>query len=136
MLHPKNAKIALLSLLALLLVGGSAKAKMQGQPDQPQQPEAQAKAPAGDRDLDDEKLNLSADQKKQIQEIRENTKSQLQAVRNDSSLTPEQRHEKMRQIHGDANKQIDSVLTPEQRKIWHERRREHHKGRHGRRPQP
>ncbi len=128
MSHPKNAKIALLSLLAVLLVGGKTQAKTQGQSSQPQQEAPQADKPSGDRDLDDN-LSLSADQKKQITEIRDNAKSQVRTVRNNTSLTPEQRREKTRQIHRDANKQIDGVLTPEQRKIWHERRREHRRGR-------
>lgn len=133
MLHAKNVKIVLLCPLALVVLGASAQAKAQGQPGQPQQDEAQAGAPAGDRYLDDEKLNLSADQKKRINKIRDDAKSQAQAVRDDVSLTPEQKREKMRQIHRDANKQIDGALTPEQRKIWHERKRERHKHRRGRR---
>ncbi len=135
MSHPKNAKIALMSLLAVLLMGGKAQAKTQGQSSQPQQEAPRADKPSGERDLDDKNLSLSADQKKQIKEIRNDAKAQVQAVRDDTSLTPEQRREKTRQIHRDANKQIDGVLTPEQRKIWHERRREHRKERHRRRPQ-
>ncbi len=120
----KRASISVMSLLALLLLAGNAQARTQGQPDQPQQDEAQANTPPGNRDLDDEKLNLSAEQKNQIKKIRDDAKSQAQAVRDDTSLTPEQRREKMRQIHRDANKQIGGVLTPEQRKIWHDRGRE------------
>jgi Spy/CpxP family protein refolding chaperone len=105
------------------------------QKSQPQQEEPQANTPQGRRGLDDERLKLSADQKKQIQEIRENAKSQAQSVRNDTSLTPEQKREKIRQIHRDAGRQIDAVLTPEQRKIWHEERPEHRKARRARKPQ-
>jgi hypothetical protein len=115
-------------------VGGSAaKAIAQDPSSQPQQDEAQANTRPGDRDLDDEKLNLSADQKNQIKQIRAAAKSQAQAVRNDTSLTPEQRREKFRQIHRDANTKIHGVLTPEQRKIWHERKRDRYKHRRGRR---
>ena len=133
----RNFTIALFSLAALLALGGgsAAKARAQDPSSQPKQEEPKADRPASspDRDVDDEKLNLSSDQKNQIKQIRDNAKSQAQTVRNDASLTPEQRREKFREIHRDASAKIDGVLTPEQRKIWHERRRERHKHHRGRR---
>jgi Spy/CpxP family protein refolding chaperone len=89
-------------------------------------------AAPGPKDLDDEKLNLSQDQKNQIKQFRKDEKSQIDAVRNDSSLTPEQKEKKIRQIRRDTHKQVLGVLTPEQRKIVKERQRETRAARRGR----
>ena len=95
------------------------------------QPQTEPAAP-GPKDFDDEKLNLSQDQKNQIKQFRENAKSQIEAVRNDSSLTPEQKEEKIRQIRRETHKQVLGVLTPEQRKIVKERQRERRAARRAR----
>ncbi len=89
-------------------------------------------AAPGPKDFDDEKLNLSQDQKNQIKQFRENEKSQIEAVRNDSSLTPEQKEKKIRQIRHATHKQVLGVLTPEQRKILKERQRERRAARRAR----
>lgn len=77
---------------------------------------------------DDEKLNLTQDQKNQIKTIRDNEKSQIDSVRHDSSLTPEQKQNKIRGIRQGTDKQINGVLTPHQREELRERRqaRRHH----------
>lgn len=95
------------------------------------QPQTEPAAP-GPKDFDDEKLNLSQDQKNQIKQFRENGKSQIEAVRNDSSLTPEQKEKKIRQIRRATHKQVLGVLTPEQRKIVKERQRERRAARRAR----
>ncbi|PWT81024.1 MAG: hypothetical protein C5B58_10450 [Acidobacteria bacterium] len=61
------------------------------------------------------KLNLSNDQKAQIKQIHESTKSQIVAVNKDTSLTADQKKTKIREIRQNARKQTDEVLTPEQR---------------------
>ncbi len=104
----------------------------QGSSSEPQQnpPEAGPQTP-GSQDLDDQKLNLSADQKNQIKQIHENAKSQVESIRNDSSLTPEQKEQKIKQIRQGTRKQTMGVLTPEQQKIWKAKHREH-RGEHRR----
>ncbi len=59
-------------------------------------------------------LNLTAEQKTQLQPIFQSTREQMQALRNDTSLTPEQKHEKMQQIRQNQMSQMKSILTPEQ----------------------
>lgn len=70
-------------------------------------------------------LSLSDDQKAQMKKIHEDAKSQVTAVNNDSSLSVDQKQAKIQQIHRDTHKQIEAMLTPEQRKTMREWRREH-----------
>jgi periplasmic protein CpxP/Spy len=73
-------------------------------------------------------LNLTDDQKAQMKKIREDAKTQIEAVNNDSSLNADQKQAKIKQIHRDSHKQVMAMLTPEQRKTMrqfrHERRAE------------
>jgi periplasmic protein CpxP/Spy len=120
---------ALLALLCLVS-GASAIARAQNPPPAPpgQEP-GQTQAGPGktwnrDADLNDPKLNLSDDQKTQIKKLRENQHAQLQALRNDSSLSEDQKREKFRQVRQDTTKQIEALLTPDQRKVWAEKQKE------------
>lgn len=63
-------------------------------------------------------LNLTPEQKSQIDPIRKSTHDQVMAVRNDSSLTPEQKQAKIRDIRQNGWSQINSILTPEQQQQW------------------
>ena len=71
-------------------------------------------------------LNLTDDQKAQIKQIREGARSQADAVKNDSSLSAEQKEAKLKSIHRDTHMQMKKVLTPEQMKQMHENMRERH----------
>ena len=121
---------------------GSAPTSSQSRPqNQPQtQAPPQEEGPGAEaEELDDQKLNLSPEQRKQLQQIRENGRAQVQAVRNDASLTPAQKRLKIRQIRRTMHRQVRSALRPEQRKIWRAKqreRREHrrHHRRHRRQP--
>jgi len=74
-------------------------------------------------------LNLSAEQKSQLQPIFQSSRQQMQALRADTSLTPEQRHEKMQQIRQNQMAQMKSILTPEQQQQLQQMRgRRMHKG--------
>ena len=72
------------------------------------------------------KLNLTDDQRAKIQPILKSSRQQAQAVRNDTTLTPEQKQAKMRDIHQGAMSQMNSLLTPEQQQQWQEMRQ--HRG--------
>jgi periplasmic protein CpxP/Spy len=63
-------------------------------------------------------LNLTDDQKEKIKPILQSEFSQLKAVRDDTSLSPEQKQSKAKDIHGSAKSQISSILTPEQQQKW------------------
>ena len=59
-------------------------------------------------------LNLTKDQKKQLKPILAGEFKQMRAVGEDSSLTQDQKREKMKQIHEAARPQVQAILTPEQ----------------------
>jgi Spy/CpxP family protein refolding chaperone len=71
-------------------------------------------------------LNLTDDQETQMKKIREDAKSQIDAVNSDASLNADQKQAKIKQIHRDSHKQVMAMLTPEQRKAmrqWHHEHR-------------
>ena len=66
----------------------------------------------------DKELKLTADQKTKLKTYFEGERKKMQALRDDTSLTREQRQEKMRASREDLNKEMKSVLTPEQFTTW------------------
>ena len=67
-------------------------------------------------------LNLTDDQKAQMKKIHQDAKAQIEAVNNDSSLSADQKQAKIRAIRRGSHKQVEAMLTPEQRKTmraWH-----------------
>lgn len=104
-------------------------------------PDSQSAAPqgghgAGGRGMDadtpenDPAMNLTDDQKAKITAIREDAKDQFKAVKKDTSLTDEQRQQKMKQIKMDTRKQVWAVMTPEQQKTWAQEQRERRQAKH------
>ena len=76
------------------------------------------------------KLGLSDEQKKQIHSIRRQAQDQVQAVKNDASLTSQQQTRQIRQIRRTEFQQMDAVLTPGQREqfeAWRKSRHQHHR---------
>lgn len=71
-----------------------------------------------------ETLNLTDEQKEKIRPILQSEADQLKAMRENTSLSREQRMEKRRQIEQGTRKQIREILTPEQRAKWREGREE------------
>lgn len=114
---------------------GGQQAPAQSPPSQPaagapaQQP-VQRPAAQGEEGAPLSKLGLSEDQKRQIHRIRKNSQQQVQAVKSDSSLTPEQQAQQTRQIRRKASQQVEGVLTPEQRAQYEAWRHEHQRRRH------
>ena len=70
-------------------------------------------------------LNLTDDQKTQIKQIHEGMRSKAEVVKNDSSLSADQKEAKIRDLRRDTHEQVKKVLTPEQRKQFEENMREH-----------
>jgi hypothetical protein len=62
------------------------------------------------------KLALSADQQKAVGAAIDSARSQSRALRNDTSLSWDDKREKMRQIAKSAHDQIRAALTPDQQK--------------------
>jgi protein CpxP len=61
------------------------------------------------------KLNLTDDQKAKVSKIHADMKSQMDAVKSDTTLTADQKQAKMKQIHKASHEQVLQVLTPDQR---------------------
>jgi len=70
--------------------------------------------PAKRLDWMSKKLNLTEDQKTKLQPIFNDEFQQMKAVREDNSLTREQKRDKMKQIHETFHPQVMAVLTPDQ----------------------
>ena len=90
-----------------------------------------AKGDRGDRtqrrvEMMKERLNLTDDQARQLQQVFQDAHQQRQADQGKADKeTMRARHEKM-------NEQIKSILTPEQQEKWEQMRKEHRGGRrHG-----
>jgi protein CpxP len=72
------------------------------------------------------KLNLSADKTAQLTPIFADQDQKFQALFQDKSLTPDQRHEQMKAIHQNTQQQLATVLTPDQIQQLKAMRHNHH----------
>jgi Spy/CpxP family protein refolding chaperone len=70
-------------------------------------------------------LNLTADQQAAIKSIHENFRQQAQAIKNDSSLTPNQKKAKFKELRKSTHEQMMAKLTPEQQQKLKQLRKEH-----------
>ena len=71
-------------------------------------------------------LNLTPDQKTQIKELHQQDRQQMEAIKNDATLTPDQKKEKMRDLRKSQSEKMNSILTPDQqakRKAFMEQRK-------------
>jgi Spy/CpxP family protein refolding chaperone len=68
------------------------------------------------------KAQLTAEQKKQLHELRASARDQAAIIRNDQTLTNEQKQAKLKALRGSTRQQMKSVLTPEQQKAFADRR--------------
>jgi Spy/CpxP family protein refolding chaperone len=64
------------------------------------------------------RLNLTADQQQQILPILTDRNQQMQSIRNDSSLSPQDRHAKMAAVREDSQNKIKALLTPDQKTAY------------------
>ena len=67
----------------------------------------------------------------QRRQIEETTRSQVESVCSDSSLTPQQKHEKIRQLHQEARQQTEHLITPQQEQALQSCRAKHGEVAHG-----
>jgi periplasmic protein CpxP/Spy len=118
------------SLLALTLAAGmcAASAVAQDAPNQAppnnDQQSAMAGPGGGHRHFDPEKrtemltkhLNLTSDQQAKVLDIFKSEQSQMESLHSDSSLSQQDRHSKMMDIHKTSNDQIRALLDPDQQK--------------------
>jgi protein CpxP len=117
-------KLILLSTALTLALTGTAAFAQQAQPTLPENsPNATAPAhhrahrapnPQKQAEFISKKLNLSADQTAKLTPIFADRDQKFQALMQDQSLTPQQRHEQMKAIHQSTKQQLATVLTPDQ----------------------
>ncbi len=65
-----------------------------------------------------EELKLTDEQKKKVAEVFKNRAEKMRQIREDSSLSQEQRREKFRAAFEESNKQMKGILTSEQYEKW------------------
>ncbi|MCM8823029.1 MAG: hypothetical protein NC831_09565 [Candidatus Omnitrophica bacterium] len=70
------------------------------------------------------RLDLTDEQKAKIQEIQKSRHEQISAIKQDETLSKEQKREKIKAIMESTQKQMDEVLSPEQKKKIEELRAE------------
>jgi periplasmic protein CpxP/Spy len=97
-----------------------------------QQPQKQWQHHHGDRMARMAKeLNLSQDQQDKLKPIFEKQRGQAQAIKNDSSLSQDQKKEKFQALRQDTMAQVNNILTPEQQQQWQQIRAKHNHGKKG-----
>jgi periplasmic protein CpxP/Spy len=74
-----------------------------------------------------QKLNLTDAQKEQFQQISRDTRKQGMSIRQDSSLTEDQKKEKIQALRKSSHQQMFGVLTPEQKEQLKQMREQHKK---------
>ena len=81
---------------------------------------AQATTPAPETTTQSaaQRPQLSAGQKQQLSELRTNARDQAAIIRNDQTLTAEQKQAKLKALHAGTREQMKSVLTPEQQQAF------------------
>ena len=62
------------------------------------------------------RYNLSTDQQNQVKPILADQQQQMQLLRSNSSLSPDEKKTKMQSIRGDSNAKIEAILNDEQKK--------------------
>ena len=78
-------------------------------------------------------LNLTDEQKTKIKPILEDTSKKMQQLRQDSSLSEQDKRAKMQEIHQDAMSQVKPILTADQQKKFESMHGPHGgQGEHGR----
>jgi Spy/CpxP family protein refolding chaperone len=70
----------------------------------------------------DKQLQLTADQKTKLKAYFDGERKKMQDMRADTSLTREQRQEKMKAVREDLQKEMKSVLTADQFTKWEKER--------------
>lgn len=71
-----------------------------------------------------EKLNLTEAQKAQMKTLNENFRSQMQSLKADKNLGNEAQKQKRMELMKEHRTQVQSILTPEQKKQWKTSRKE------------
>jgi Spy/CpxP family protein refolding chaperone len=78
---------------------------------------AQTKAKHGNKHKKEmmKSLNLSQQQKEQMKISKEALKNQKEAIKNSTTLSDEQKKERMKQLQKERHEKMQAILTPEQK---------------------
>jgi protein CpxP len=125
----KNVKFVPLYFAVLLFFGYCLPASAQYGGSQSSNPPAQSEMHQGQHgnrlEWLSKELNLTDEQKAKVKPILEDQEKQMHAIREDSSLSQDQKHEKMMQIHETTHSQINGILTPDQQKKFAQLKEQH-----------
>src|SRR5947207_11327125 len=72
-----------------------------------------------------QQLNLTPDQQSELKSLRENMRQQAQTIKNDSSLTADQKKAKSKELRQSTHEQMMAKLTPDQQAKFKEMQKEH-----------
>lgn len=73
-------------------------------------------------------LGLTAEQQTQMKALMQEERKTADAIRDDASLTPDQKKEKLKSVRQDFQTKRQALMTPEQRKKAEEMRAKHPEG--------
>ena len=133
----KGTKFGPLCFTVLLLFANSVATRAQDAGMQESKAQAQTEAGphhgqrANQLERLNKELNLTDEQKEKVKPILDEQTKQMHATQEDSSLSQEQKRDKMKQIHQTTHSQINDILTPEQQKKFaelKEQQKEHREG--------
>ena len=71
-----------------------------------------------------EKLDLTDDQQAKLKPILEDESTQMKTLHEDTSLAPEDKKAKMKELHESFTGKINAVLTPDQQSKWKQMKQE------------
>ncbi len=132
----RKVLFATLMLALLSIVPGATPA--QEAPAAPSDQQAQKQPPSPEQRVDrmldrmTQNLSLSDEQREKIRPILLDQVQQMRALRDDTSLSPQDRRAKVRTIRRATRQKVDQILTPEQKA----KRRENWQKARGRRSMP
>jgi Spy/CpxP family protein refolding chaperone len=72
-----------------------------------------------------EALNLTDQQKQQLKDYQQQHRPETEQLRKDTSLTREQKHEKMQALRQQHDQFMASILTPDQKTKWEQLKQRH-----------
>ncbi len=109
-------------LMVGMTLGSAALLAQQATAPSPATPNQSAASATGNGSSVTGKTQLTAEQKKQLKDLRNSARDQAAIIRNDQTLTAEQKQVKLKALRASTREQMKSVLTPEQQKVMADRR--------------
>ncbi|MCS7309554.1 MAG: hypothetical protein RMM06_10200 [Armatimonadota bacterium] len=110
------------ALLGILVIGGSQPTQAQDAAEGAKSGAPAVQRPARRGEALARRLQLSDEQRAKMRDILNSAREQARKIRTDTSLTPEQKRQQLRELRRNTRQQMGSVLTPEQRekmrKLW------------------